>query len=528
MAFSYKVKVRREGKTSRLEIIPFGNFNEVDFPPLPKKLSSDFYEQWTRLAAGVRSDFCKARLYHLLFFVKYGNSLENAKRAAWSYLGSSKNFGCSLDGAKNLYFALKLARSVKESSIMESCAKLFVDAAKFSLESENPKPGITLRYLRPLVEENFHIDEARNLLTRSLEVYPAPHIQDEIIDLLISISNKDEEKEIFRRKRVDIWIDAANEADGILRSHYFARALEEAEKAGLRDLVDRAAALLQKINKDNLGLKTISSSVSYDEYEIENFLKPVVLAPSWREALDIYWMYYGPATGDINANKELVAEIAKNSVLASTIPTQILGEDGLPRFFPRSEEDKYLIQLTQCESLRLQIFSPLLDLALRKIGEVYGVPTEDELSSFLSQKPSLHEDEAELIARSFIRYWTGDFEGAAFVVVPMIERVARNLLVSIDAGIYRLQKEGKPGQYPGLGSLLQSLRERGMDESWYRCVLTSCCNPVGGWNLRNDLSHGFLLGLPSPAVAVLFQIILYMSNLQRSDKESNEHGNSSA
>ncbi|WP_371627855.1 DUF4209 domain-containing protein [Streptomyces sp. NBC_01116] len=94
-----------------------------------------------------------------------------------------------------------------------------------------------------------------------------------------------------------------------------------------------------------------------------------------------------------------------------------------------------------------------------------------------------------------------------------IETLARNLVLALDAGVYTLQRDEKPGQYPGLGYLLGVLRKKDMHESWYRSILTICGNPAGGWNLRNEIAHGFILAAGSPAAALLFQCVIYLWGL---------------
>ncbi|MEU7529280.1 hypothetical protein AB0A74_26380 [Saccharothrix sp. NPDC042600] len=82
------------------------------------------------------------------------------------------------------------------------------------------------------------------------------------------------------------------------------------------------------------------------------------------------------------------------------------------------------------------------------------------------------------IGRAFARFWAGDTEGAAFTITPRIEALARNLLVESDAGIYRVQRNQAPGQYPGLRFLLDKLLAlewipRGTGSSWCSAPIQS-------------------------------------------------------
>jgi hypothetical protein len=60
---------------------------------------------------------------------------------------------------------------------------------------------------------------------------------------------------------------------------------------------------------------------------------------------------------------------------------------------------------------------------------------------------------------------------------------------------------------------MATLKDRGLDESWYRMIYTTCCNPAGGWNVRNEILHGFVDEIYAPVAAVLIQALLYLASL---------------
>ncbi|WP_164587179.1 DUF4209 domain-containing protein [Streptomyces sp. SID10815] len=243
-------------------------------------------------------------------------------------------------------------------------------------------------------------------------------------------------------------------------------------------------------------------------------------ATDWRDALIQFAFAYGPAVGTVGNTKRLVEEYTQVSIIESIGTTEIYGSDGLPRFSPQTDTEKHEMLLARQEAFTLQSTAPLLAHLLHKVAEVHGVPSQADLTEFFSQGPLTSHELASSIARCFIRFWTGDPEGATFTIAPKVETLARELVVSLDAGVYRLQRQEKPGQYPGLASLLSTLRERGLDESWYRNILTICGNPAGGWNLRNELAHGFVGECGSPGAAVLFQCVMYLWTLGPKQKEA--------
>jgi len=215
-------------------------------------------------------------------------------------------------------------------------------------------------------------------------------------------------------------------------------------------------------------------------------------------------------------------------VFASLFPKQLLGADGLPRFAPQNDADKQEMALAEQESFRLQTYAPFIARALNEIAARHGLPSPESLREFFALNPLISDDLAGALARVLLRYWTGDYEGAAFTAAPRIETLARGLVLALDAGVYQLQRQQRPGQYPGLGSLLATLKDRGLDESWYRMIYTTCCNPAGGWNMRNEIVHGFVDDTYAPLAAVLIQALLYLASLSPGEDTAEESGDDSA
>jgi hypothetical protein len=96
-------------------------------------------------------------------------------------------------------------------------------------------------------------------------------------------------------------------------------------------------------------------------------------------------------------------------------------------------------------------------------------------------------------------------------VVPAIEAVARYLVLATDTGIYRLQKNQTPGQFPGLGVLLPLLTElHQLPESRSRFLAALLTHP-GGLNLRNRMAHGYIGRVGPPIAAVLIHAALSLA-----------------
>lgn len=221
-------------------------------------------------------------------------------------------------------------------------------------------------------------------------------------------------------------------------------------------------------------------------------------------------------TGEQRGNKEQDFPLSR-----LLLPAQ-LGGDNLPRFTATTDEDIFEYRLVKNESLFLQLQAPVVLEALTRIIASRPIPSLEELTRHFAGNPVVPPDLAAAIGRSFLRFWAGDAEGSAFTVTPQIEALARNLLIQADVGIYQSQREKSPGQYPGLRFLLGELSKRGLDTSWHRFILVLCVH-VAGFNFRNELSHGFVLGVDDGLAALLLQAAAYLASLNTTPRTAPEN-----
>ena len=245
--------------------------------------------------------------------------------------------------------------------------------------------------------------------------------------------------------------------------------------------------------------------------DIAHAVRPITDAPNWQSAL-VAFASIGPPTGDTADNRRLVEEQAE-FVFSAMFPRNRYGGDGLLRFTATTDEDRSEYRLSEQETFSLQMRGPLVAEGLLRFLSHHELPSTGALAAHFGRSSVIAPPLVALaIARSFHRWWAGDYEGAAFTVVPQIETLARNLLLAVDAGIYRLQRESRPGQYPGLGSLLGTLQEHGLNENWYRYLYTTLASPTG-WNLRNEMVHGFVDDVGFAVSALALQCAAYLTGL---------------
>lgn len=524
-AFAYQLQIVQSDGKWRVQLIPyFADSGGHSTPPKVEDVPESGVEVWRRLNGKVNSNFGKARLNHLLFARKVGNPRDHAIAAARSHLDLSYHWRNGLDKSESLHTALRLARAVGAVELASEVSERILEVNRQTISAGHDKPGVTLRLLRPLSYERNAPEGLAAALDSAIDVYDSPFTRDELLTLKLNLHRSDGRRKEIRAHQVQVWLDAAESTTGLIKSGHLKKALERAQESNDSDLIERAASALQKIRDEDLGLLRFSATSAVPQEQFEKILSPITDCSDWRQALMNFALTYGPAVGTVDNTRTRVQEFVENATFASILTTELIGSDGLPRFTPKNDSDTEEMRMAQQESFMLQHTAPILAAALHKIPETHGTPTERELTEFLALGKLTDEDLAASISRCLIRYWTGDPEAAAFSIAPKIETLARNLVIALDAGVYRLQRNEKPGQYPGLGSLLGILREKGLDESWYRNILTICGNPAGGWNLRNEIAHGFLATVGSPAAAILFQCVLYLWTLgpQSSDGAVNE------
>lgn len=511
-AFAYRVVIQDKNGRPRVVFEPHTSGTGIQsFPPAVEDVAADITEAWSLLANEVSSPFAIARLNHLLFERKYGNPRDHAARAIDSYCDDA----ASRDWHRaqlHLTIALRLSRAIGDTDRIQKVLTLLIDAAEKSLQSSDPKPGRVLGYLRPVVGEARAPISVDAALSTAYETFDDVWIRDQIIELLLQRCNDTNERQLLVEKRVRRWLDAARTTEGLARSTHLKKALQLATDAGATTLIDEAASRLQEITLADLGLAEISYAVSLTPEQSAAFIAPVTDAESWRDALHQF-TFLGPVAGDVRTNQQTVKEQSQEFVFASVGNTEIIGADGMPIFQADTPETKQEMALSQFEGLRLGIFAPMIARALAEIAVTYGIPAEADLAEFLSDSSIIEDSVAQSMARTLIRFWTGDFEGAAVTAAIRIETLARGLVISLGAGIYKLQRTNVPGQYPGLAFLLKHLAERGMDTSWHRQIYNLCANPAG-WNSRNDIAHGFVLDASAPMTAMLIQAMMYLASLE--------------
>jgi hypothetical protein len=480
--------------------------------PFMRDLPAACLGWWALLADQVNEARPRARLEHLLFLRRQGNGGARARRAAEAYLelatGSPDIY--TIDAIK---VCLDLARRVRQADLVQAAIDLTCTHAASALSEDKPLPGVAIRLLALLNGESSAPCDVDDLLQQARDKFARDvHNEDGVIRLQLErTKGRSERRAQLWSERVDAWITAAEAAEPIVGVMHFQKAVEHARSSGDRVLLERATAKMQAVRRDEMQMQSFSVEMGLPVGEIERWLQPITDASTWQIAL-VEFARFGPITGDVDNNRQLRDRTETDFPLSQLLPPVQLGGDGLPRYQPTSEEDRRDYQLVKIEVRQLQLYSTVVLEALVRVAH-NALPSLDELEEHFRSNSTVPRDLASAIGRAFLRFWAGDAEGAAFTIVPRIEALARNLLLSGDAGIYQTQRQESPGQYPPLRFLLNELLKRGLDPSWHR-YLHVLSTHAAGYNYRNELSHGFLDNVGDAMAALLLQAATYLAMLR--------------
>ncbi len=491
----------------RTSFDPYLFFPDTTEPKHVEAQPADVVSRWKSLLPIVTKAVWRSRFAHLLVAA---DQLVGAERVALAdvaltaYLDIDPDWGDGLDGVDAMRAALGLARQFRLTDRRTQVVAVMVRAAQKALEAHDPAVGTVLALTESLVDLRDHAPpEVDGLLDAARVSFAGdPHVIDQVFVQQIARAGVD----LVRRgavcyDRVQAWLDAAEQEKGVRRAFFLQTAVKHAVASGDSQLRRHATSRMQSSTFEQLELVRVRTGVVLRGEDIAQRLRMVTDAPDWESALAAF-ARMGPPTGDVVANRRLVENLA--GWTSSVIPRDLYGRDGLLRFTARTEEELVEYNLSRQEMHALALQGPLIGEALLRLPCHHEVPSVDDIAAYLSRSPRIAPLSVTLaIGDSFHRWWAGDYTGSAFIVVPHIETLARNLLLAVDTGIYRLQREAKPGQYPPLGTLLLLLWQRGLDESWYRYLYTLLVSPTG-MNLRNEMAHGFLVGGIDLGASALF------------------------
>jgi hypothetical protein len=184
--------------------------------------------------------------------------------------------------------------------------------------------------------------------------------------------------------------------------------------------------------------------------------------------------------------------------------TVLLGADGLPRKTLRTEDEKLEHDIAQHVGIASLHRGHNYAVGLRKLAEKFGIPSEEELTTFLLDVFRCDPDGGRILARALRHFSAEDYLESTYLAAPATEAAARRLLRELDEGAYQVQVGKNPGKYPALGTLLDELLDLGLDPSWHYFISWLLLGPDGA-NIRNDVAHGFTVRMDDVHAALVLR-----------------------
>jgi hypothetical protein len=456
----------------------------------------------------------KTGLAHLLFQIGGSGAREHAAIAVDAYVESASRWGRLADTVEDLRSASRIARAINdEERLHESLGKL-LDATELTLEQEPPLPGVALRALNHAISDAVCPQRVDGVLELAAQKLPRPEDRDDAFALMLRRCADEQCKKLIWERRVNAYIASADDADtGILRAVIRRDALKIAEQSGDSVLKERAAAALQAARDEDLGLIHVSTSSEHYDELFEQYRDSFIAGDRWTAAL-VAFANAGPLNGNVEQTKRGLDELRAVAPMAFLFPVKLMGPDNLPYWEPANDEERYEYDLIKLEVTFIAGHLPPLTSALHEIPIRFGVPTVAELAQFLREWPGMHESVLPAMVYALQRFWAGDSEGVIYTLVPRIETLVRELLLSIDYGMYALQQARRPGQFPALGPMLDTLAGRFTITETRLRLLKAVLTEPPGFNIRNSLAHGMDQYNHPGLAALLIHTALYICTLQ--------------
>lgn len=527
-AMRYHLQIEGEPGKERATIEPeFEGPNGETQPPRVPGVATEVVEAWAQLAELVTTPSAAATLRHLLFQARHGDVPENARQAVDAYCDLANTEGRLFDAVFAARAAVRLARAVKDKERHAAAVQALAEVTQRSIDGGPSQSfGAAMQGLETLLGDK--ASQASELLDRARSTWTAGEQADQILHRALAETTDSSEREKLWTERVENFLTMAERANSnITRAMRLRQAVEVAELSEMKELRIRATRLLQEVRHLDLEMMRMHASTRRFQEQWEEMIASILGdlsaadglrgdAPhpnndegepeekqqqKWALRLRAFGNFNTP-TGDPESNRKIVRTRRAAAPLQALFPSQLQTPEGLPLYAPNSDDEHFELDMVRWETDLLEQWVYILSDALQRIG-AEGAPAGSDLEQFFLVGHAVTANEAGMLSRALERYWSGDAEGAAFTAFPVIEALLRNAALAADQGIYRLQKKQSPGQYVGLGVLLDLFVESYDVSERDRRFLNALLNHPGGWNVRNLMAHGYILRAGAALAAVL-------------------------
>jgi hypothetical protein len=542
-AMRFEPKVELIGSHERVVMNPHMRTNDTTDPATVDQTTTEMVDTWTALADAVATAPARARLRHLLFERGGTERRAHGETAIDAYIETSTTDVRAPDRVDAARYAVRLARAINDGARLGAALQALTTVAREAIDGPHPNVRAADDALATLTHEKEA--SVHDLIELACQHWDAtgPGLRFWRMKLTATTHASDRDK--VWEQLVDLHVNAAEASSSeIVRASRLRDALELAEECGIKTVRNRVAVLVQGIRHRDLEMMRFQASNHMFEEVIESVIADVLNdntvadnetppdngtdeMPAWFRRL-LAWGNHPSPTGEPHDSRTIVEAQHRNAPLQFLFPIALQTPEGLPLYSPKDADERFELDMVKWETQLLNQWSPILAEALNRVARP-DVPPIETLAKTFANSAAADDHTAAQLAEAFIRFWTGDTLGSLYTSVPMIESLVRHSVLATDRGIYRLQKNQSPSQYVGLGALLDHLSDgytvSERDQRFFRALLTH----PGGWNLRNELAHGYLASARGSIAAVALyaalKVILIVSDgPSQDDNQSEDEG----
>ena len=514
-AFGYLLLTPDQIENREREGSPFGAMWEFDGKRLPPRLADVPDEDvgtWLTLFDAIDEPRSRSRIGDLLWERKAPPRPDQKARAAVAALLELAIDGTwePLESTHGLVRALEVTMSLSDQELQRRAVETMVKAIKVELESEHDRPGIPFSLLRPLVDLPPAARPAglEALIRQTATKYEGdPHHVETAIDLEARLVGADDVPDV-RQRQVQLWREAADKAEGLVRLVFLERALEIARTHGLVEEAKQLRVELGSISEEELDLKKITAETKLDSELVEEYVASFINFDNWQDSL-VRFGLQGPPGGEPGQLDSEIAKRMQESPIQFLVTKTVIDPDSGAAIFHAADELTHKKAATaEHRQLAGRLWSVFAVDVLRRIEEKYGRPEHQQLTDFFTA-PFIEAAIAERIARAFELWWEGQPDDAAHVLVPRLEAIIRELARQLGVPVIREPQGDKPGGVRSLGDLLFALDGRLPTAGWHAYLINLLSDPLG-LNLRNVIGHGMRSSITAEDAALLLHAACFL------------------
>jgi tetratricopeptide (TPR) repeat protein len=513
--------------------------NAYEVPWRPNQLSQPGLDALERIIGELKDPELRARVGDVLWeFRRRHKAAEIAVRALIESALTLENIEHWPLFTERLERALSLAAKLGRGKPLheEACAEVEASIQKYKHEA---KAGFLCARLIQMLAAQKRLDAA---------VYAA--LSQELAEQFTTSSQWDQAHEYWRlcakfnhrlpdtnamkialERAAECWVQKADEnlvgdkPDHLFASHWMGMAFQELQQAGAneerRAEVHRRFRELQKLGMQQMKPLELSDAIVEKAEEhaakLAELGRSHVAGYSFQRA--IFRLAFMVAPPDPDEIKQRIESESSQSVWMNLIPTATVTETGLTADqlgpMPNStgpERDEWMLKSAYFHARQFEWphLAELIDAARQQIIDEHPGGF-DELAFLIASNPFIPRGHERIYLRGLHAGLFGDWLIAVHLLVPQLEASIRWVFEQRGLMTSTVESEGIQ-QERLLGKLLYHVQMDTVFGSERSFNLRGVLVEKFGFNLRNDMAHGFISeqGFFSPAAPVLWWLVLQM------------------